>query len=338
MHYLITGHTGFKGAWLSLLLQSKGHEVSGIALDPIDASLFEVSQIGNRLTNDVRCDIRDYVNLEKHLKELNPNVIIHLAAQSLVRRSYRMPFETFEINVNGTLNVLKASEECSNLKARLIITTDKVYRNVNKTTGYVEEDSLGGLDPYSASKAMADIATQSWANSFQRIPTAIARAGNVIGGGDSSEDRLIPDLIENLVHSRKPKLRFPNSIRPWQHVLDCLNGYLLLVDRMLKDGTSGVWNFGPRQEDVFSVGEVTEKVMANWGMEPSWELEKQQLPHESSRLLLNSSKAYSQLGWEDRLSIEEAINWTTSWYKNVSKGANPLDETLTQIRLFQANA
>jgi len=338
MHYLITGHTGFKGAWLSLLLQSKGHEVSGIALDPTDASLFKVSQIGNRLTNDIRCDIRDYVNLEKHLKELNPNVIIHLAAQSLVRRSYRMPFETFEINVNGTLNVLKASEECSNLKSRLIITTDKVYKNMNKTTGYVEEDSLGGFDPYSASKAMADIATQSWSNSFQRIPTAIARAGNVIGGGDSSEDRLIPDLIENLVHSRKPKLRFPNSIRPWQHVLDCLNGYLLLVDRMLKDGTSGVWNFGPRQEDVFSVGEVTEKVMAIWGVEPSWELVKQQLPHESSRLLLNSSKAYSQLGWEDRLSIEEAINWTTSWYKNVSKGANPLDETLTQIRLFEANA
>lgn len=338
MHYLITGHTGFKGAWLSLLLQSKGHQVSGIALDPTDASLFEVSQIGNRLTNDIRCDIRDYMNLEKHLKELNPDVIIHLAAQSLVRRSYRIPFETFEINVNGTLNVLKASEECPNLKSRLIITTDKVYKNVNKFTGYVEEDALGGFDPYSASKAMADIATQSWSNSFQRIPTAIARAGNVIGGGDASEDRLFPDLIEDLVHARTPRLRFPNSIRPWQHVLDCLNGYLLLVDRMLKDGTSGAWNFGPRQEDVFSVGEVTEKVMVIWGMNPSWELVDQQLPHESSRLLLNSSKAYSQLGWEDRLSVEEAINWTTSWYKNVSKGANPLDETLTQIRLFQANA
>ena len=338
MHYLITGHTGFKGAWLSLLLQSKGHQVSGIALDPTDASLFEVSQIGNRLTNDIRCDIRDYMNLEKHLKELNPDVIIHLAAQSLVRRSYRLPFETFEINVNGTLNVLKASEECPNLKSRLIITTDKVYKNVNKFTGYVEEDALGGFDPYSASKAMADIATQSWSNSFQRIPTAIARAGNVIGGGDASEDRLFPDLIEDLVHARTPRLRFPNSIRPWQHVLDCLNGYLLLVDRMLKDGTSGAWNFGPRQEDVFSVGEVTEKVMVIWGMNPSWELVDQQLPHESSRLLLNSSKAYSQLGWEDRLSVEEAINWTTSWYKNVSKGANPLDETLTQIRLFQANA
>jgi CDP-glucose 4,6-dehydratase len=338
MHYLITGHTGFKGAWLSLLLQSKGHQVSGIALDPTDASLFEVSQIGNRLTNDIRCDIRDYMNLEKHLKELNPDVIIHLAAQSLVRRSYRIPFETFEINVNGTLNVLKASEECSNLKSRLIITTDKVYKNVNKTSGYVEEDALGGFDPYSASKAMGDIATQSWSNSFQRIPTAIARAGNVIGGGDASEDRLFPDLIEDLVHARTPRLRFPNSIRPWQHVLDCLNGYLLLVDRMLKDGTSGAWNFGPRQEDVFSVGEVTEKVMVIWGMNPSWELVDQQLPYESSRLLLNSSKAYSQLGWEDRLSVEEAINWTTSWYKNVSKGANPLDETLTQIRLFQANA
>ena len=194
MHYLITGHTGFKGAWLSLLLRQRGHLVSGISLQPEAGSLFERAEVGKFLENDVQCDIREATKISTHFKELNPDVVVHLAAQSLVRESYKKPLETFETNVIGTLNVLKASQQISDLRAQLLITTDKVYRNISKTSGYIETEALGGQDPYSASKAMADIASQSWLSSFKNPPTAIARAGNVIGGGDVCADRLIPDL------------------------------------------------------------------------------------------------------------------------------------------------
>ena len=197
MHFLITGHTGFKGAWLNLILHQRGHLVSGISLQPEPGSLFERANIGKFLENDIHCDIRHLTNLTSHFERIKPDVVIHLAAQPLVRESYKNPIETFETNVIGTVNVLKASQQVKQLRAQLIVTTDKVYKNTSKPSGYVETETLGGQDPYSASKAMADIATQSWISSFENAPTAIARAGNVLGGGDVCADRLIPDLINS---------------------------------------------------------------------------------------------------------------------------------------------
>jgi CDP-glucose 4,6-dehydratase len=336
MHFLITGHTGFKGAWLSLLLRQRGHLVSGISLQSELGSLFESAEIGKFLESDIRCDIRESTKISPHFKEINPDVVIHLAAQSLVRESYKKPLETFETNAIGTLNVLKASQEIANLKAQLIITTDKVYKNIGKGSGYVEAEALGGLDPYSASKAMADIATQSWLSSFDNSPTAIARAGNVIGGGDVCADRLIPDLIDSFTTGLTPKLRAPNSVRPWQHVLDCLNGYLMLVDALIQNKADGAWNFGPDENQSKTVADVANIAGAVWGAEKNWENDPGNHPHEASMLMLNSNKARAELGWSDKLSFEESVQWTINWYKNVNAGKDPLEETLKNIREFES--
>ena len=336
MHFLITGHTGFKGAWLSLILQQRGHLVSGISLEPEVGSLFEQAGIENFLQNDIRCDIRESVKLSSHFKQINPDVVIHLAAQALVRESYKNPRDTFEVNAIGTLNVLNASQQIIDLRAQLIITTDKVYKNIGKTSGYVETEALGGQDPYSASKAMADIATQSWLSSFENPTTAIARAGNVIGGGDVCADRLIPDLINSYSTGLTPKLRAPNSVRPWQHVLDCLNGYLTLVDALIDNRTDGAWNFGPDENQSKTVADVVEIAGGVWGVEKSWENDLGNHPHEASLLMLNSKKARTELGWSDKLSFEESVKWTIDWYKNVHNGNDPLEETLKNIKSFEA--
>lgn len=334
MHFLITGHTGFKGTWLSLILRERGHLVSGISLQPEVGSLFERAEIGKFLENDIRCDIRESAKLSSYFKEINPDVVIHLAAQALVRESYRSPIATFETNVIGTLHVLKASQQLRALKAQLIITTDKVYKNIGKTSGYVESDALGGQDPYSASKAMADIATQSWLSSFENVPTVIARAGNVVGGGDVCADRLIPDLIHSYSSGLTPKLRAPNSVRPWQHVLDCLNGYLMLVDAVIQNDADGAWNFGPDENQSKTVANVANIAGAVWGVEKNWENDLGNYPHEDSMLMLNSNKARTKLGWSDKLSFEESVDWTINWYKNVKNGSDPLGETLKNIREF----
>ena len=336
MHYLITGHTGFKGAWLSLILHHRGHLVSGISLQPAAGSLFEQGGIGKFLQNDVRCDIRESAKLSSHFKQINPDVVIHLAAQALVRESYKNPRDTFEVNAIGTLNVLNASQQISDLRAQLIITTDKVYKNIGKTSGYVETESLGGQDPYSASKAMADIATQSWLSSFENPTTAIARAGNVIGGGDVCADRLIPDLINSYSTGLTPKLRAPNSVRPWQHVLDCLNGYLMLVDALMNDQAEGAWNFGPDENQSKTVADVAAIAGGVWGVEKNWENDLGNHPHEASLLMLNSNKARRELGWSDKLSFEESVKWTIDWFKNVHNGNDPLEETLKNIKSFEA--
>jgi CDP-glucose 4,6-dehydratase len=336
MHFLITGHTGFKGAWLSLILRQQGHLVSGISLKPEAGSLFGQAEIGKFLENDILCDIRESAKLSGHFKEVNPDVVIHLAAQALVRESYKNPTDTFETNVIGTINVLKASQQISDLKAQLIITTDKVYKNINKTAGYLETDALGGQDPYSASKAMADIAAQSWISSFKNPPTAIARAGNVIGGGDVCADRLIPDLISSYSSGVVPKLRAPNSVRPWQHLLDCLNGYLMLVDAVIQKNADGAWNFGPDEKQSKTVADVANIAGAMWGVEKSWDNDLGNHPHEAAMLMLNSNKARADLGWSDKLSFEESVKWTINWYKNVSAGSDPLEETLKNIREFES--
>jgi CDP-glucose 4,6-dehydratase len=336
MHFLITGHTGFKGAWLSLLLRERGHQVSGIALSSESNSLYNAAGLGKLFSNDIRCDIRNLSELEKVFHRVSPDIVIHFAAQALVRESYKFPISTFETNVIGTINVLKASQGISALKAQLIITTDKVYKDVEKVIGYLETDPLGGQDPYSASKAMADLATQSWLASYENAPTAIARAGNVIGGGDICADRLIPDLISSFSSGLTPKLRAPNSIRPWQHVLDCLNGYLILVDTMIHKNTGGAWNFGPSESQLKTVADVADIAGTVWGVKTSWESHTGTHPHEASKLMLNSNKARTELGWSEKLTFEESVKWTTDWYKNVHNGNDPLDETLKNIRSFEA--
>jgi CDP-glucose 4,6-dehydratase len=336
MHFLITGHTGFKGAWLSLLLRERGHKVSGLSNESVSNALYSRTNLGNFLTDDIRCDIRDLPKISKHFEEVNPDVVIHLAAQALVRESYKDPITTFETNVLGTLNVLRATQMIGDLKAQLIITTDKVYKNRGLKLGYVETDELGGRDPYSASKAMADMATQSWLSSFKNPPTAIARAGNVIGGGDVCMDRLIPDLIQSYSSGLTPKLRAPDSIRPWQHVLDCLNGYLALVEKVIDGSAEGAWNFGPIENQSKTVANVADLVGATWGVINAWEHDVERHPHEEAVLLLDSEKARGKLGWSDKLDFEESVYWTTRWYKNVHSGNDPLDETLKNIREFEA--
>jgi CDP-glucose 4,6-dehydratase len=334
MHFLVTGHTGFKGSWLVMVLRSMGHTVSGVALDPEPESLFNQAEIQELCEQDSRIDIRDRVSLISEVRAINPDVIIHLAAQPLVRYSYAHPIETFESNVLGTLHLLEATKGLSNLKATLIITTDKVYKNLGHKEGYVEDDNLGGDDPYSASKAAADIATQSWVKSFAKSPVAIARAGNVIGGGDWAVDRLIPDLVRSYRVSDTPVIRNPNSIRPWQHVLDCLHGYLLLIDSMVSQGTHGQWNFGPNHLEKHLVSEVIEGFSQHYGISGSaWMLDQGTHPKESEFLLLDSTKARTQLGWTDQLNFQQSLEWTAFWYRDFTEqGARAT--TMRQIEAF----
>jgi CDP-glucose 4,6-dehydratase len=336
MHYLITGHTGFKGSWLALMLQMQGHTVSGISLDPQQMSLFNQANLKDLFDHDFRLDIRNLQELQRAINKIDPDVIVHLAAQPLVRESYKDPVGTFETNVLGTLNVLEATKGLLNLKATLIITTDKVYKNHNHLRGYVETDELGGDDPYSASKAAADIATQSWAKSFANTPVAIARAGNVIGGGDWATDRIIPDLVNAYSSNQIPTLRYPHAIRPWQHVLDCLNGYLKLVDSMIIDGISGEWNFGPNLKDKHEVLDLVKVFAKAWGVQESdtaWSIEETEQPHEAGYLLLDSQKARNSLGWRDKLSFSDSIDWTANWFK-AFRTSDPLQVTTSQIEKF----
>lgn len=336
MHYLITGHTGFKGAWLTLLLLSRGHTVSGISLDPEPGALFTEANLHELVENDFRVDIRDFKALSVAMNSIKPDVLIHLAAQPLVRRSYRNPRETYETNVNGTLNVLEASQQLQRLRARLIITTDKVYKNVDRAEGYLETEPLGGDDPYSSSKAMADLLTQSWVKSFPAMPTAIARAGNVIGGGDVCEDRLIPDAIRAFTRGKPLHIRYPAAVRPWQHVLDCVNGYLALVDKMLTDDEQGEWNFGPGNESFVPVGQVSLAAAHFWSEKASVEIDEGQHLHEANLLALDSTKAESQLGWRNKLVYPESLEWTIAWAKQFDKHHNARQISLEQIQAFES--
>jgi CDP-glucose 4,6-dehydratase len=338
VHYLVTGHTGFKGPWLALLLLSRGHRVSGLALDPADGSLFKRAALADQLVCDLRVDIRDAEATAAAVAAVAPDVVIHLAAQALVRESYRDPRYTYETNAMGTLNVLEAVAAAPSVSAHVVITTDKVYRNVDQEAGYLETDPLGGDDPYSASKAMADLLAQSWIRSFPGPPTAIARAGNVIGGGDVSLDRLLPDLIAAYAQGQAPRLRFPGAVRPWQHVLDCLNGYLSLVDALLAGGGLGEWNFGPGRDSFVEVGQVATLAAELWGGGAHWELDGGEHPHEANLLALDASKAERELGWSNRLAFRDALAWTVDWERRVYAGADALAVTREQIAAFEALA
>lgn len=334
MHILITGHTGFKGAWLAILLKEKGHQVSGIALNGLKGSLYEKARISDLLTQDFRIDIRDYELLEKSFVEIKPDAVIHLAAQSLVQESYLNPVETYETNVTGTLNVLRVIEKTSSVRAALMITTDKVYKNLGLRQPYKENDPLGGSDPYSSSKAMADILIQSWMRSFNLPPIAIARAGNVIGGGDVIPNRLVPGIISTLQRGGIPTLRYPESIRPWQHVLDCLNGYVILLGSMLEKGTIGEWNFGPAENLVKKVSEVGEEIIGLFDPSVRWIQEEKVEFYEEGFLLLDSSKARSELNWDDKLDFHESLSWTVDWYREVAKTGNEYEATLKNVQDF----
>jgi CDP-glucose 4,6-dehydratase len=334
VHYLVTGHTGFKGAWLTLLLASRGHQVSGLALDPVEGSLFKRAGIQGQLVHDFRVDIRDADGTAAAVSAAAPDVVVHLAAQSLVRESYRRPRDTYETNAIGTLSVLEAVAATPSVRAHVVVTTDKVYRNNDQEIGYVETDALGGHDPYSASKAMADLLAQSWIHSFPGTPTAIARGGNVIGGGDVSRERLLPDLVAAYACGRAPLLRFPRAVRPWQHVLDCLNGYLTLVDALLAGCGEGQWNFGPGRDSFIEVGQVATLAAELWGDGAHWELDDRRHPHEAKLLALDTSKAQRELGWRNRLGFHDALRWTVDWERRVRAGADPLALTREQIAAF----
>lgn len=336
MHFLITGHTGFKGAWLTLLLMQRGHTVSGIALDPLLGALFERAELSQDLKYDIRLDIRDARRVHEAFELVRPDVVVHMAAQPLVRESYRNPRYTFETNVNGTLNVLEATRSTPGIQAQLIVTTDKVYRNIGKSEGYIETDPLGGHDPYSASKAMADLLTQSWVESFIGVPTAIARAGNVIGGGDVSPDRLLPDVVAAFSENRPAVLRHPEAVRPWQHVLDCLSGYLVLIEALLDGGGTGAWNFGPAAVDIVRVADVVSKAASCWGMTSvSYDVESSSEP-EAKLLTLSAEKALRELHWAGALTWQEAVEWTIDWQKGLLLGTSARQLCIGQIDMLEA--
>lgn len=332
MKYFVTGHTGFKGAWLSVMLSELGHELHGYSLDPEQDSLYEAAEISKLYKSDFRGDVRNYGDLESALSRVNPDVVIHLAAQALVREGYRKPKETFETNFNGTLNLLSSLDRLSNLKAALIVTTDKVYADSDKLSGCQETDPLGGLDPYSASKAAADILSQAWGFSNSNLPIAIARAGNVIGGGDRSVDRLLPDLISAFSSELTAQVRNPKSVRPWQHVMDCLSGYLLLIDSITRDNSRGAWNFGPQAMDHLRVEELVNLAAMFWGPNASWSPQPANNGlSESPTLRLDVNKAREKLAFSTRFSATEAVESTVKWELAVINGADAMEVTRRQV-------
>ena len=308
---LLTGHTGFKGSWLMLWLQQLGAEVSGLALDP-ETSPSHWDQLKLDMP-DHRVDIRDAAAVARVVKEARPEIVFHLAAQALVRRSYRIPQETWDTNVNGTVNVLESCRTAPDIKAIVVVTTDKCYENKESATGYTEEDTLGGHDPYSASKAAAELVVASYRDAlFKGSPLiASARAGNVIGGGDWSEDRLIPDLMRAQQRGEALTVRAPDAMRPWQHVLEPLAGYLQLGQGLLtgKKEFEGAWNFGPEDGAALKVSEVLRRMNADWKAVPDNTL------HETTLLQLDSTKARTKLKWHPVWNMDEQLAMTSGWYK-----------------------
>jgi CDP-glucose 4,6-dehydratase len=337
MHFFITGHTGFKGTWLSLLLIRQGHKVSGFSLPPEEKSLFNLYGVSNFLHSSFIGDIRDRLALKKALEESKPDVLIHLAAQPLVREGYRFPKETFDVNVVGTMNLVELSRDIHSLKATLIVTTDKVYKEEKVNLPYNEDAPLGGSDPYSASKAMADIFSQSWAKSFGGSPILIGRAGNVIGGGDYSKERLIPDLIASFENDKTALIRNPMAIRPWQHVLDCLWGYQTLIQKTISGEivTGSAWNFGPDETAMNTVSEVADLCASRWSSNVKWLTSDndKELP-EAEVLTLDSSKSSKLLGWKNHIDFPDSIYWTVDWYKYVSNEDECQKITNSQIDDF----
>jgi CDP-glucose 4,6-dehydratase len=344
----VTGHTGFKGGWLSLSLARLGALVRGYALDPAtDPNLFGSARIGS-LVDDVRGDIRDAVKLDSAMREFAPEIVFHLAAQPLVRRSYADPVGTYATNVLGTANLLESIRTLPSVRAVVVVTTDKCYLNREWRWGYRETDPLGGYDPYSSSKACAEILCASYRSSFfspeggeHKVLLATARAGNVIGGGDWSEDRLIPDLIRGFIGGEPVPIRRPLSVRPWQHVLEPIAGYLLLAEKLLArdESFADAWNFGPWDDDAWPVERIATTMARRWGGGATWFRDGHQSIHEAGLLKLDSSKARAELGWQPRLRLDIALEWLVDWYRAWQGGTDMQSFTLKQIAEYaQAGA
>lgn len=337
---MITGHTGFKGSWLTIFLAELGAEVYGYSLEPpTEPNMFGLCGLEARVVSQ-HGDINDLEALKGFISANAPDVIFHLAAQSLVRLSYVDPVATFNTNAMGTVNVLEAARLTPSVRAVVAVTSDKCYENKANVKIHVEDDPLGGADPYSASKGCAEIVSAAFAQAFA-MPVATVRAGNVIGGGDWGVDRLVPDCIRSLSSNEPGKVRNPLSVRPWQHVLDPLAGYILVAENLLRDGArqSGGWNFGPPPEKAVSVQEVVEKLIRHWGSGSWAPAVDPNAPAEAPYLNLDSSKAGLLLGWRARLGLDEALDWSVSWYRRALEGATAAqmyDYTLGQISLYQS--
>ena len=337
----LTGHTGFKGGWLSLWLAELGAEVHGYALaPPTEPNFFSVAGLGQRLVASTLADIRDAATLERAMQAARPEVVLHLAAQPLVRHSYAEPVETFAVNVMGTVNLLEAVRKTPGVRAVVNVTTDKCYENREWVWPYRENEALGGHDPYSSSKACSELATAAWRRSFldaAGVRVASARAGNVIGGGDWAADRLVPDFLRALDGGRPLVVRSPQATRPWQHVLEPLSGYLMLAERLCADGGdfAEAWNFGPDEADARPVQWIVDTLCARLPG-AAWQRDAAPQPHEAHTLRLDSAKAHARLGWRPRWNLPRALAATLDWHQAWKAGADMADLSLRQIRAYEA--
>ena len=337
---LVTGHTGFKGSWLSYWLHLLGAEVFGYALDPKHENDLFLSLNLENIMNHVVGDIRDSQALEKRFETVRPDLVFHLAAQPLVRQSYKDPKETFDTNIGGSVNVLEAVRNTASVKALVYVTSDKCYKNLEQDQSYVEGDQLGGMDPYSASKAAAEIVFSAYRNSFfletNRSGIVSVRAGNVIGGGDWSDDRIVPDCIRSLIAKKTITIRNPDATRPWQHVLDPLNGYLTVASRLMTkvDRVSSSYNFGPSADEVYSVKHLVNEVISCWGSGEVRVNSSTDNPHEAGLLQLDSSLAKRELGWASGWDFKTTLKETVRWYREVARGGDPRKICREQIELY----
>lgn len=341
---LITGHTGFKGSWLSLWLQELGADVTGISIEPPSMpNLFQEAKVADGIKS-LRLDIRDTNKIIAELKNLKPEIVFHLAAQSLVRKSYTDPVETYSTNVMGTLNILEAIRAAESVRVGVMVTTDKCYENKEWVWGYRESDAMGGYDPYSSSKGCAELLIASYRRSYfsneKSTSLSSVRAGNVIGGGDWAQDRLIPDVLRSIQRGEVVQIRNPNSIRPWQHVLEPLSGYIQLAEKSYEQGVAfaEAWNFGPNDSDAIPVRELVQQLTTLWGDGATWRLDGQDHPHEAQYLKLDCSKARSILKWQPKWNIEQALQKIVNWHKLHLSGESARQVCLNQIAEYMSIA
>jgi CDP-glucose 4,6-dehydratase len=344
----MTGHTGFKGSWLSIWLQRLGADLVGYALPPpTEPSHFELARVANGMKSLVG-DVRDFASLKRAIDEQRPEIVLHLAAQSVVRASYDDPRETYETNVMGTVNVLEAVRAVPGVRSVVNVTTDKCYENREWVWGYREDEPMGGYDPYSNSKGCSELVTSAFRRSFfaaeqhaqHGVALGSARAGNVVGGGDWTKDQLVPDVLRAFKKHEPVRLRSPHAVRPWQFVLEPLSGYLALAERLFRDGPAFAegWNFGPVDEDAKTVEWIVDKLAAKWGDGAQWLADAGQHPHEAHFLKLDSSKARARLGWAPRVRLEEALEWVVEWYRAEAAGADVRQNTEEQIERYQSRS
>jgi CDP-glucose 4,6-dehydratase len=342
----LTGHTGFKGSWLSIWLHSLGAHVTGYALDPpTNPSLFELARVGELITS-VIADVRDLERLKTEMAAASPDIVIHMAAQPLVRDSYRIPVETYAINVMGTVHLLEAVRACPSVRAVVNVTTDKVYENREWAWGYRENEPFGGYDPYSNSKGCSELVTAAYRSSYfnaveyerHGVALASARAGNVIGGGDWAGDRLVPDILRAILAGEPVRIRSPHAIRPWQHVLEPLSGYLMLAQKLYLGGVRFAegWNFGPSDDDTRPVEWIVQRMCSQWGEGARFEIDAGEHPHEAHYLKLDCSKARTELGWQPRWSLERSLDSIIAWTCAYRRQADLRDECIQQIKEYQA--